>query len=283
VIKEFGPRDGLAGVVLAAGAGTRLAPLTTLLPKALCPVGGVPLLDLALARIAPECGDGARHLAVNAHHHATAIAAHVGSRAEVSVEQPEALGTAGALGALRDWLDGRDVLLTNADAYLPGSLALAGGKPFTTGWDGDRCRLACVLAAPEPGDFRLPDGRGVRYVGGALLPWRLVRDLAPTPSGLYEVMWRGEAARGALDLQVIDGAAVDCGTVADYLRANLLASGGASVVGAGAVVEGRLTRAVVWDGARVEAPEHLVDVVRAAGDGVVLTVGSAPATGSGRR
>lgn len=42
----------LAGIVLAAGAGTRLHPLTALRPKALCPVGSVPLVDLALARIA---------------------------------------------------------------------------------------------------------------------------------------------------------------------------------------------------------------------------------------
>ena len=43
-----------AGVVLAAGLGTRLRPLTHLRPKALCPVGGVPLLDLALERCAAE-------------------------------------------------------------------------------------------------------------------------------------------------------------------------------------------------------------------------------------
>ena len=40
--------DSLAAVVLAAGAGTRLAPLTSVRPKALCPVGDRPLLDAAL-------------------------------------------------------------------------------------------------------------------------------------------------------------------------------------------------------------------------------------------
>lgn len=267
----------LAGVVLAAGAGTRLRPLTDLRPKALCPVGGVPLLDHALDRVASLAGPGCDHLAVNAHHHVDQVVAHVADRAHVSVEQPEALGTAGALGALREWLGGRDVLLTNADTYLPAGLQLTGGAPFTTGWDGERCRLACAPAGTGRVDFTLPDGTGVRYVGACLLPWRAVRELRATPSGLYEVLWRPAADRGTLDLQLVDGPAVDCGTVADYLRANLLACGGDNVVGPGATVEGRLTRSVVWDGARVGPQEHLVDVVRAADpEGrVVLTVGSA--------
>ncbi|MGN6693052.1 MAG: sugar phosphate nucleotidyltransferase, partial [Aquihabitans sp.] len=47
------PAGDLAGVVLAAGAGTRLRPLTIERPKALCPVADVPLVDLALDRLRP--------------------------------------------------------------------------------------------------------------------------------------------------------------------------------------------------------------------------------------
>ena len=50
--------DGIVGVVLAAGRGTRLRPLTRLRPKALCPVGNVPLVDLALDRV--RAGGGRR-------------------------------------------------------------------------------------------------------------------------------------------------------------------------------------------------------------------------------
>jgi NDP-sugar pyrophosphorylase family protein len=62
-----------------------------------------------------------------------------------------------------------------------------------------------------------------------------------------------------------DLVAVDCGTPADYLRANMLASGGAPVVEPGAEVRGELVRSVVWAGERVGAGERLVDAVRAAG------------------
>jgi N-acetyl-alpha-D-muramate 1-phosphate uridylyltransferase len=285
----------VAGVVLAAGAGTRLRPLTLLRPKALCPVGGVPLLDHALDRLAPLTGTGADRVAVNAHHGADQVVAHLADRSvTVSVEAGQARGTAGALGLLRHWLDGRDVVLTNADAYLPGGLGA-----LTAGWDGERCRLLCV-PVPGRGDFTAADGSALRYVGACVLPWRLVRGLAGTPSGLYEVMWRAETAAGRLDLVTpadvgAAGDAVDCGTPADYLGANLAAvrrAGGSvihhtavvrgrctsSVVGAGALVAGDVERCVVWDGAAVAPGERLVDVVRAAGPDGPVTVPCAPAT-----
>ena len=259
----------LAGVALAAGLGTRLRPLTSLRPKALCPVGGVPLLDHALDRLRPYAGDGPDHLAVNAHHLGEQVVAHVRGRAHVAVEQPEPLGTAGALGGLHDWLDGRDVLLTNADAYLPGGLAdLVEGAG---GWDGQRCRLLVVPAVDRRADFTDARG-GWHYVGACLLPWALVRDLTAVPSGLYEVVWRAERDAGRLELVGTAAPCIDCGTPADYLAANLLASGGESVVGAGAQVLGRLTRSVVWDGAWVGPDEHLVEQVRAGTRDRPLTV-----------
>jgi hypothetical protein len=245
----------LAGVVLAAGAGTRLRPLTDLRPKALCPVGTVPLLDLALARLEPLV----EALAVNANHHSEQVVAHVGDRAHVSVEVGEALGTAGALGALRPWLDGRPALATNADAYLP-----AGLGSFVDGWDGERSRLLCA-PVEGPGDF--PAVRaGLSYVGACLLGWRNLSRLRAEPSGQYEVLWRyrlPDVEFVTLAEAGLPPVAFDCGTVADYLAANLHASGGASVIDPTAVVEGTVERCVVWDGAYVAADEHLVDAVRA--------------------
>jgi hypothetical protein len=251
------PTD-LAGVVLAAGAGTRLRPLTTVRPKPLCTVGGRPLLDGALERVTPYAGQ----VAVNVHHHPEQMLAALADPARrgvhVSREDPEALGTAGALGQLRDWVDGRPLLLTNSDAWYPPA-GDAVVSDFVAGWDGERPRLLCV-AAQGRGDFD-----DLRYVGTALLPWWSVRDLPPRPAGLYEVSWSRLHAEGRVDLVRADLDAVDCGTPADYLRANLAASGGEPVVEDGAVVEGRLERTVVWAGERVERGELLVDALRAAG------------------
>ena len=160
------PVTAPAGVVLAAGLGTRLRPLTDLRPKALCPVGGVPLLDHALGRLAPFTGTGPDRVAVNAHHHADRVLEHVGDRAHLSVEPGTPLGTAGAIGLLRGWIDGRDVMVGNADAWLRGDLG-----PFVRGWDGQRCRLLTVETGAAS-DFGTR-----RFVVGSLLPWSLVRDL----------------------------------------------------------------------------------------------------------
>jgi hypothetical protein len=260
----------LAGVALAAGAGTRLRPLTELRPKALCPVGGRALVDLALDRLTSQVGTGPEHLAVNAHHHADAIVAHCRDRAHVQVEDGEALGTAGALAALRPWLDGRSVLVTNADAYVPGGLA-----GFTEGWDGERCRLLCTVLPPgaRP-DFTDEDGVGLRFAGASLLPAHRLRELSPVPTGLYEKLWRVDAQAGTLDFVRLPPGElmIDCGTPADYLAANLHASGGESVVGAGATVLGRLVRSVVWDGAWVGPDEVLVEQIRAGDRAHPLTV-----------
>ena len=251
----------VAGVVLAAGAGTRLRPLTDERPKALCPVGDRALLDWALKRLRSHVAG----IAVNVHHQRDQLLAHLAehdSDVHVSDEQPVALGTAGALGALRGWLDGRAVLLLNADAWTRAPL-----DELVEAWPGEQPRLLCVRGGR-------PDFGELHYVGAALLPWSAVRDLAAEPSGLYEVAWRQAHAEGRLDLLVDDvHAYVDCGTPADYLRANLLASGGATVVGSGAVVEGLADRCVLWPGARVAAGEHLVGAIRT---GSGLTVYATP-------
>ncbi|MDX6230496.1 MAG: mannose-phosphate guanylyltransferase [Frankiales bacterium] len=241
----------LCGVALAAGSGARLRPLSLELPKALCPVGGVPLVDLALERLV-SLGIGS--LAVNTHSFAETMAAHVDGRAHVSVESGQALGTAGALGQLRPWIAGRATVVTNADAYLLGPVS-----PVLDGWNGSSIRLGVVHDEDAP-DF----GGRWRYAGICVMPWAEVCLLEPVPSGLYEVSWRAGLAAGRVELVPLPGPFVDCGTPSDYLAANMLASGGSTVMGEGAAVEGSAVRCVLWPGARVAEDEHLVDAIRTA-------------------
>jgi NDP-sugar pyrophosphorylase family protein len=256
---ELGPgqvsrADRLCGVALAAGAGDRLRPLTLRRPKPLCPVDNEPLLDHALGRLAGLTAA----LAVNLHHGREAIAEHLaGTTVHLSVEDPEALGTAGALGRLRPWIDGRAVAVVNADTWCPGSL-----EPALDGWDGERVRLLLCGGGAElrPGST----------VAGALLPWAEVAPLEPVPSGLYEASWGRLAAEGRIDVLPWPGPCLDCGTPARYLAANMAASGGVSVIGKGAVVEGSVERSVIWDGVEVRPGERLVDAIKAANDLTVL-------------
>ena len=233
--------------MLAAGAGLRLRPLTMRRPKALCPVGNHPLVDHALERFVGVTDS----VAVNVHHHRSMLESHLAGRVHLSIEEPNALGTAGALGQLREWIDHRPVVVVNADTYCQSSLAL-----LVDGWDGARVRLLTV------GDMAFgPHSR----VAGCLLPWIEVAYLRPEPSGLYERTWSRAAQEGRLEVIALPSSEVciDCGTPAQYLSANLLWSGGESVIGPGAIVEGTVDESVIWSGAHVRAGEHLTRAIRA--------------------
>ena len=234
----------LAAVVLAAGAGTRLRPLTWLRPKALCPVDNVPLVDWAVGAARTV----ASAVAVNVHHGRPAMESHLAGRVHLSVEEPEALGTAGGVGNLRTWIDGRAVLTLNADAWHDADL-----PAFVADWDQERVR---VLVASET------FGPRARVVA-SVLPWRDVELLEARPMGLYERSWRPAQAAGRLDVVPHDGVFFDCGTPAGYLGANLSASAGQSVIGPGAEVEGDVDECVVWPGGRVREHERLRRAIRA--------------------
>jgi NDP-sugar pyrophosphorylase family protein len=271
---------GVCGVVLAAGEGVRLRPLTAVLPKALCPVRNVPLLDRALDRLAGLGLTGPADIAVNAAYLADKVGGHVGDRAHLSVEADGPLGTAGGVANLKGWIDGRGALIGNADAYLvdprrdPGKDIAA----LLDGWSGDTVRM---LTRPVlPGDKGGFSGR--RFAGFSLLPWRCVRDLPGEKGELVHRVWRPAEAAGDLELIAYEGAYVDTGTPADYLHANLRGAGDSatqgnlidptatvtghvsdSVIGAGATILGTATRCVIWPGGVVTKDETLTDAIRA--------------------
>jgi MurNAc alpha-1-phosphate uridylyltransferase len=277
--------DRICAVVLAAGEGRRLRPLTDLVPKALCPVGNVPLLERALHRLAALGLLGADRVAVNACHLGGQVVRWVGDRAHLSVERAPS-GTSGGLAHLRDWIAGRGVLVANADAYLADPQAPPGPDiaALLAGWDGRTVRLLGlpVTGPAGPGSFS-----GHLFAGFSLLPWSRVARLPATHAELVHTVWRPAEAAGELSVVPFTGTYLDTGTPRDYLAANLHAAGDRTlidpsatvtapcrraVIGANAVVRGPVDRGVVWPGAVVSEGERLVNAIRAGRD---LTV---PAT-----
>lgn len=277
----------LCAVVLAAGEGTRLRPITHVLPKALCPVGNVALLDRALARLDRHGLRGPVSVAVNAWHLADHVVAHVGARAYLSVESgPSPLGTAGAIANLRDWIAGRAVLVANADAYLaPRTQTSQDLAALLRDWDGTTVRILCV----DADDRHPPEFSGRRFAGFSLLPAQVAAELPLERSELVTSVWRPAERAGLLELVPYDGLYLDTGTPADYLAANLHAAGASSlvapdalvtgeversVIGPRARVEGRVTRTVVLPDAVVGPDEHLVDAVRLGADITMWAAGA---------
>jgi len=108
----------MKGMILAAGLGTRLRPRTETTPKALLPVGGKPLLEILLSKMAAA---GIHRVAVNAHHHADQVerflreAKRPGAETRLFQEE-EILGTGGGVRNAASFLEGDEpVLVHNVD------------------------------------------------------------------------------------------------------------------------------------------------------------------------
>lgn len=108
----------IRALVYAAGLGTRLAPLTDVLPKPVLPIGGRPLVAWTLDRLAEL---GCERAVLNLHHLGHEVRRALGDDHRgmplVYSEEPEILGTLGALAAAREALTGAEqILLVNGDS-----------------------------------------------------------------------------------------------------------------------------------------------------------------------
>jgi mannose-1-phosphate guanylyltransferase len=244
------------GFCLAAGAGSRLAPLTRVTPKPLLAPAGRPLLDLAVEALLAA---GAARVVVNAHHGAELLAGRLAGRPEVRVvREPVLLGTAGGLAnAARLGLLGAGddpVLVTCADhvvdpADLAALAAVLGrtGAPMVAGLvPAAEGSFRLRLEAPPAGDAAQAAGEPARVAGdpGAAAgepgrvardprgPWDsagayalrvgVLRELEPVPSALAGALLGPLLERGALVGLPFRGPVVDAGT----LHRLLLASAG---------------------------------------------------------
>ncbi len=189
-------------MVLAAGLGKRMRPVTDTLPKPLVPVGGRALIDHALDRVAEASIQTA---VVNVHYLADLIEAHVRPRRRpkvvISDERGELLETGGGIRKALPLLGGDPFLLLNSD-----SLWIDGATPnllrLPRAWEAERMDILLLVADAAQslgyqgrGDFSIgPDGRLQRrgerpsvpfvYAGVAILKPQLFDD---TPDGAFSL------------------------------------------------------------------------------------------------
>ena len=109
----------MKALIFAAGLGTRLRPVTNSIPKALVPVGGIPMLQRVLMKIKDA---GISEIVVNAHHFSDQIVGFIkdndgfGADVRVSVEKDEPLETGGGIRHAEPLLKGCGrFLVHNAD------------------------------------------------------------------------------------------------------------------------------------------------------------------------
>ncbi|MCX6127751.1 MAG: sugar phosphate nucleotidyltransferase, partial [Proteobacteria bacterium] len=118
----------MKALILAAGLGSRLRPLTLRLPKPLCLFYGQTMLDLVYRQIRSI---GIEHIAINSHHLAKQIEQHIKNNQLVYSNltklsyEPEILGTGGAINPLRSWLGSDDLLICNSDIIADINLSAA--------------------------------------------------------------------------------------------------------------------------------------------------------------
>jgi len=216
-------------MVLAAGLGTRMRPLTDTMPKPLVKVAGKPLIDHVLDRLADV---GVEKAVVNVHHFADQLIEHLGRRTRpriaISDERGLLLGTGGgvkrALPELGDrpffhinsdtvWVDSTKPNLARlADAFEPetmDTLLLLAPTKASIGYTGS-------------GDFAMaPDGRLTRrgerdtvpfvYAGAAILQPALFND-APEAKFPLTDMFERAAKKGRLFGLRLDGLWMHVGT-----------------------------------------------------------------------
>ena len=211
----------MKAMLLAAGRGERLRPLTDTLPKALVPVGGKPLVVRHLERLRRA---GCREVVINVSYLGERIAQALGDGAACGLRieysrEAEPLETAGGIAQALPLLGSAPFLLVNADIYCEFDPAPLLRRSLDQ-------RLVHLVLVPNPayhvaGDFAI-DGTALRnagaprytYAGIALVSPKLVAPVRPGEKAPLAPLLRKAADADAASAEIYEGPWQDVGTLA---------------------------------------------------------------------
>jgi N-acetyl-alpha-D-muramate 1-phosphate uridylyltransferase len=199
-LSQTSPRAPHKAIVLAAGLGKRMLPITASMPKPLVKVAGQSLVDFALDRLHEA---GIETVVVNVHHFADMLEAHLRTRALpriiISDERGALLETGGGVKKALPLLGDEPFITFNSD-----SLWIEGKEPnlkrLVKAWDPERMDILMLVAPLSTsigfegrGDFHMEESGRLRrrgtddsapfaYAGVAIVKPELVHG---TPDGAF--------------------------------------------------------------------------------------------------
>jgi MurNAc alpha-1-phosphate uridylyltransferase len=220
-----------AAMIMGAGLGTRMRPLTDDRPKPLVTVGGKTLIDHSIDRLVAA---GVTLVVVNLHYKAEMLRAHLARRHDVdflfSDESEQLLDTGGGVVKAMPYFGDHSFFVLNSD-----SIWIENGTPVLSamlaGWDESRmdgllllADMTTALGYEGTGDFALKkDGHLARardaqkgdhlyaYPGVQIVHPRLFAD-APDGAFSTNIMWDRAIAHNRLSGTVMDGRWIHVGT-----------------------------------------------------------------------
>jgi len=283
-------------LVLTAGLGTRLRPLTDVRAKPAIPVAGHPMIHWIIRALVAR---GVSDLVLNLHHRPATLTAVVGDGSDLGARvryswEPAILGSGGGprlarpiVGARTFWIINGDTLtdvdLTalaaqHAASHARVTLALVPNREFMR-YGGVRLDARHhVVGFVERG----PAAEGTHhYIGVQLVDsavFDVVRpgEVASSIGGVYDALIASDPR--AVHGFVSDAAFFDVGRIADYWRTHeaFSATAGASpAVGRRVVVDptARVARSILWDDVQIAANATIEDCILT--DGVTIPAGAA--------
>ena len=284
-------------LVLTAGLGTRLRPLTDVRAKPAIPVAGEPMIRRIVRWLVSQ---GVDDLVLNLHHRPETLTAVVGdgrdlgARVRYSWEQPRILGSAGGPRLARGLIGAGTFFIINgdtltemdlsqlADAHAESralvTLALVPNREFTR-YGGVRLDDEQRLVGFSP---RGPSSAGTfHYIGVQIVDGAVFDRVAPgepanSIGGVYDAMI--SAQPGSVRGFLCDADFWDVGTTADYWRTSdaFAAKGEPAIPGGGRgariAPSARVTRSILWDDVDVGAEAVIEECILT--DGVHIPAGA---------